>query len=343
MYKYIFGLTFKKNMYKYNFINQLLCLGSKKLELTPKELVLTSKRLWIFTHEFKLFWGLGWLANFLRGEHKFLNINKIIYFDKNRSITGIKISTGYKAGGGDDNNINFILNKNSEIEFIEQHILEHGGKLGGSGIEGEKIKTTFPLTNPKRWLSYREIIVIGNDGIGHTKKSWFKTRNSFVPYKSIKLFAFNGLLSKKINILGDTSIFSTEGMSNSNFKKIKEKLAQFNLSSEKGRFYKPAILSGKRGFNSSYYLLSEDGLYCKQKKLIGDSDIQFLPYENITSYDREGWFKLFSPVYIQGTRTDARKGEGGNIKMTVEGISFHRWKYLLFFNGSLRRTIKSKS
>lgn len=330
-------------MYKYNFINQLLCLGSKKLELTPKELVFTSKRLWIFTHEFKLFWGLGWLANFLRGEHKFLNINKIIYFDKNRSITGIKISTGYKAGGGDDNNINFILNKNSEIEFIEQHILEHGGKLGGSGIEGEKIKTTFPLTNPKRWLSYREIIVIGNEGIGHTKKSWFKTRNSFVPYKSIKLFAFNGLLSKKINILGDTSIFSTEGMSNSNFKKIKEKLAQFNLSSEKGRFYKPAILSGKRGFNSSYYLLSEDGLYCKQKKLIGDSDIQFLPYENITSYDREGWFKLFSPVYIQGTRTDARKGEGGNIKMTVEGISFHRWKYLLFFNGSLRRTIKSKS
>lgn len=330
-------------MYKYNFINQLLCLGSKKLELTPKELVLTSKRLWIFTHEFKLFWGLGWLANKLRGDHKFLNINKIIYFDKNRSITGIKISTGYKAGGGDDNNINFILNKNSEIEFIEQHILEHGGKLGGSGIEGEKIKTTFPLTNPKRWLSYREIIVIGNDGIGHTKKSWFKTRNSFVPYKSIKLFAFNGLLSKKINILGDTSIFSTEGMSNSNFKKIKEKLAQFNLSSEKGRFYKPAILSGKRGFNSSYYLLSEDGLYCKQKKIIGDSDIQFLPYENITSYDREGWFKLFSPVYIQGTRTDARKGEGGNIKMTVEGISFHRWKYLLFFNGSLRRTIKSKS
>jgi len=330
-------------MYKYNFINQLLCLGSKKLELTSKELVLTSKRLWIFTHEFKLFWGLGWLANFLRGEHKFLNINKIIYFDKNRSITGIKISTGYKAGGGDDNNINFILNKNSEIEFIEQHILEHGGKLGGSGIEGEKIKTTFPLTNPKRWLSYREIIVIGNEGIGHTKKSWFKTRNSFIPYKSIKLFAFNGLLSKKINILGDTSIFSTEGMSNSNFKKIKEKLAQFNLSSEKGRFYKPAILSGKRGFNSSYYLLSEDGLYCKQKKLIGDSDIQFLPYENITSYDREGWFKLFSPVYIQGTRTDARKGEGGNIKMTVEGISFHRWKYLLFFSGSLRRTIKSKS
>lgn len=330
-------------MYKYNFINQLLCLGSKKLELTPKELVLTSKRLWIFTHEFKLFWGLGWLANFLRGEHKFLNVNKIIYFDKNRSITGIKISTGYKAGGGDDNNINFILNKNSEIEFIEQHILEHGGKLGGSGIEGEKIKTTFPLTNPKRWLSYREIIVIGNDGIGHTKKSWFKTRNSFVPYKSIKLFAFNGLLSKKINILGDTSIFSTEGISNSNFKKIKEKLAQFNLSSEKGRFYKPAILSGKRGFNSSYYLLSEDGLYCKQKKIIGDSDIQFLPYENITSYDREGWFKLFSPLYIQGTRTDARKGEGGNIKMTVEGISFHRWKYLLFFNGSLRRTIKSKS
>ena len=54
-------------MYKYNFINQLLCLGSKKLELTSKELVLTSKRLWIFTHEFKLFWGLVWLANFLRG------------------------------------------------------------------------------------------------------------------------------------------------------------------------------------------------------------------------------------------------------------------------------------
>jgi hypothetical protein len=192
-------------------------------------------------------------------------------------------------------------------------------------------------------LSYREVIVIGDDGIGHTRKSWFKTRNSFVPYESIKLFAFNGLLSKKVNILGDTSIFSLEGMSNSNFKKIKEKLTKFNLSSEKGRFYKPAILSGKRGFNSSYYLLSEDGIFCKQKKLIGDSDIQFLPYKNVTEYTREGWIKLFSPVTIKGTRTDARKGEGENIVMHVEGISFHRWKYLLFFSGSLRRILKSNS
>ena len=330
-------------MYKYNFINQILCLGSKKLELTQKEIILTSKRFWLFSHEFNLFWGLGWLANILRGEHKSLNINKIIYFDKNRSLTGIKISTGYKAGGGDDSNIDFILNNKSEIEFIEKHILDHGGKLGGSGIEGEKIKTAFPFTNPRRWLSYREVIVIGDDGIGHTRKSWFKTRNSFIPYESVKLFAFNGLLSKKVNILGDTSIFSLEGVSNSNFKKIKEKLAKFNLSSEKGRFYKPAILSGKRGFNSSYYLLSEDGIFCKQKKLIGDSDIQFLPYKNVTEYTREGWIKLFSPVTIKGTRTDARKGEGGNIVMHVEGISFHRWKYLLFFSGSLRRTLKSNS
>lgn len=347
-----------KNIITQNIINQLLSLSSKKLELTPEKIIFTSKRFWLFSHEFKLFWGLGWLADLLRGDFKSLNIDKIIYFDKNRVLNGIKVSTGYKAGGGDDSNLDFTLNNKSDIKILEDHILSYGGKLGGASIEGDKIKTVFPFTNPKRWLSYREVIVVGEEGIGHTKKSWFKTRNSFLPYNSIKLFSYSGMINKRINVLGDTSLFLTESISASNFKLIEDKLSKFDLNSEKGKFYKPAILSGKRGFNSSYYLVTSEGVFCKQKKLAGASTIQFLPHKNITDFHKcssendnpikctgckKGWASLFAPIVIKGTRSDARAGEGGSVRMMVQGIAFYRWNTLLFFTGSLKRTLKSKS
>ena len=45
---------------------------------------------------------------------------------------------------------------------------------------------------------------------------------------------------------------------------------------------------------------------------------------------------------IKGRRVDARAGEGGDVEILINGIVFYRWNTLLFFNGSLKRTLKSK-
>jgi hypothetical protein len=330
-------------VFKLNFLNQLMGFSSKDLELNSNQIIYTTKYLWLFSHEFKLPWGLGWLADILRGECKILNIPKIIYFDSSITVFGTKISTGYKAGGGDDSNIDFTFNKKEDVLFLKQHILERGGVIGANDLKGEKIKSLFPLFNPKRWLSYREIIIISEEGIGHTNKSWFKTRNSFLPYESINMYCYNGVLNKDILLLGDTTISLVEKLSNTNNDKLKKILHEKGVTSTKGRKYLPALLSFKRGLSPDVLITTEKGILFKSKKLIGGQTNIFLGYDEINKFEKHGWYKLFAPVFIEGRRVDARKGEGGNVNIMIEGVAFYRWCTLLFFNGSLKSTLKSKS
>ena len=158
--------------FKSNFLISLKSLGPINVELNDKQIIYSKKKFWIFSHNFKLPWPLRWLANWLRGEIKILNSNKIIYFDTSIGILGTEVSTGYKAGGGDDSNLDLILKK-EEVEVFKKFITQNDGKIG-AGLDGNKIKTIFPFLNPLRWLSFREIITIGEEGIGHTKKSIFK-------------------------------------------------------------------------------------------------------------------------------------------------------------------------
>jgi hypothetical protein len=76
--------------------------------------------------------------------------------------------------------------------------------------------------NPKRWLSFREVLTIGENGIGHTRKSWFKTRQSFMPFDSINTYCYNGVINKDILLLGDTTVSLVEKLSNSNNEEIKK-------------------------------------------------------------------------------------------------------------------------
>lgn len=330
-------------VFKVNFLNQLKGFSSKKLELNSDQIIYTTKFLWLFSHEFKLPWGLGWLAEKLRGECKKLNIQKIIYFDSSITFLGTKISTGYKAGGGDDSNIDFIINRQEGVLILKQHILEHGGVVGANDLNGEKIISLFPFFNPKRWLSYREIIIISEEGIGHTKKSWFKTRNSFLPYESINMYCYNGVLNKDVLLLGDTTISLDEKLSNTNNDKLIKILLEKGVTSTEGRKYLPAILSFKRGLSPDVLITTEKGILFKSKKLIGGQSNVFLNYDEISKFKKHGWYKIFAPISIEGSRVDARKGEGGDVNIMIQGIAFYRWCTLFFFNGSLKSTLKSKS
>jgi hypothetical protein len=113
------------------------------------------------------------------------------------------------------------------------------------------------------------------------------------------------------------------------------------VTSTKGRKYLPALLSFKRGLSPDVLIATEKGVLFKSKKLIGGQSNIFLGYDEINKFKKHGWAKLFAPVSIEGRRVDARKGEGGNVNIMIEGIAFYRWCTLLFFNGSLKSTLKS--
>ncbi|MBT5506474.1 MAG: hypothetical protein HOK17_04970 [Flammeovirgaceae bacterium] len=335
-------------IFKSKLLVSICRFGPVSLELRDGQLVYFKKKFGIFGPDFSLPWPLRWLAKFLRGKRTSLDAQKIIYFDPSLTLLGTSASTGYKAGGGDDRNIDITFSK-EEINSIQKYIEDNGGKIGTS-LEGVVLKSSFPFLSPRRWLSFRETIIIGEEGIGHIQKSWFKSRNSFLPYESIKVFTHFGITSKIICLLGDVTIQPVEGFGFSAMKQIKKVLSEKNILSSEGRIYKPALLSGKRSFNSPSYLVTNEGIFFKAKSLKGGT-IEYLPYESISGYrkcsrkdiNKSGWKEIFAPILIEGNRADARKGDGGSVTMVVPGIAFYRWNTLFFINGSLKKALKNKS
>jgi len=308
---------------KPKFLAQLFYyVGSYKLILEDGQLKRDLKTLW-----------------FIKRKNKFLNSNKIIVFDTEIGILGNKLVTGYKAGGSDDSTIKVIGLSKNDINQIKGYIQQNGGQILQN--DGETLKTSFPLFTPRRWFSFRERIVIGNKGIGHIRRGWFKTRQSFLPFESINMYCYNGVFNKDILLLGDTTISLVEKLSNTNNEKIKKILLEKGVTSTKGRKYLPALLSFKRGLLPDVLITTEKGVLFKSKKLIGGQTNFFLAYDDITKFKKHGWYKLFAPISIDGSRVDARQGEGGSVNIQIEGIAFYRWCTLLFFNGSLKSTLKS--
>jgi hypothetical protein len=227
---------------KPNIIAQLFYyVGSYKLILEDGQLKRDLKTLWLF-----------------KRKPKFLNSNKIIVFDTELGILGHKLTSGYKAGGADDNTINIIGLSKNDINQIKEYIQQNGAQILKN--DGETLKTSFPIFTPSRWLSSRERIIIGDKGIGHIKKGWFKTRQSFLPFDSINMYCYNGVINKDILLLGDTTISLVEKLSNTNNDKLKNILLEKGVTSTKGRKYLPALLSFKRGFCLSLKSLSEVSL-----------------------------------------------------------------------------------
>jgi hypothetical protein len=309
---------------KPNFLAQLFYyVGSYKLILEDGQLKRDLNTLW-----------------FIKRSPKFLNSDKIIVFDTEVGILGHQLTSGYRAGGSDDKTLKIVGLGKKDINDIKSYIQEHGAQI--LQTDGVILKTMFPLFTPTRWLSFRERIVINEKGIAHIKRGWFKTRQSFLPYESINMYCYNGVINKDILLLGDTTISLVEKLSNSNNEEIKKTLLEKGVTSTVGRKYLPAILSFKRGLSPDVLITTEKGILFKSKKMIGGQSNIFLGYDEINKFKKHGWYKLFAPISIEGVRVDARQGEGGTVKILIEGIAFYRWCTLLFFNGSLKSKLKSK-
>ena len=181
---------------KPNILAQLIKFGSIQVSLENAQII----------YRFKLF-------GFFKSKEKFLNADKIIVFDTEIGLLGRKLTTGYKAGGADNKTIVVGGLTSKDIESIKEFVQSHGAQIAKT--EGDLIKSKFPLFNPKRWFSFRERLFINEEGIGHIRRGWFKKRQTFLPYNSIKVYVYNGLLAKELMILGDASINLVEKISNS--------------------------------------------------------------------------------------------------------------------------------
>jgi len=306
---------------KPNIFAQLMKFGSVQLCLEHAQLKYNYKLLWL-----------------IKFKEKFLNAEKIIVFDTEIGLLGRKLTTAYKAGGADNKTIVVKGLTSKDIESIKEFVQSHGAQIAKT--DGDLIKTKFPLFNPKRWFSFRERLFINEEGIGHIRRGWFKKRQTFLPYNSIKVYVYNGLLAKELMILGDASINLVEKISNSDNDKIKNALTEKGVIPTVGKKYLPAILSFKRGLLPDVLVATDKGILFKSKKLIGENRTEFIAYNQITEFKKIGWYKLFAPIVIKGRRVDARDGEGGGINIVLDGVAFYRWCTLLFINGSLKSKLK---
>ena len=231
--------------------------------------------------------------------------------------------------------------KKDDVEKIKQYLISCGAKL--SDDEAIEYKSKFPLLNPFRWFMPRESLRFGKEGIFHTRKTVRKTRTSYIPYEDLKVFSGFGLFRKKLTLFGDVSVITKERFSNETFKKVKELVdKRAKVLSAVGKLYRPALLSFKR--RNKYVLLLNEGFIAKDK-----SKIYYFGYNDIENYgfERKRWCSLFGKFWCIAYRDDARDYSFTKLwfsdsvhEFEVPGILTWKWRYLLFFRGSLKKRLK---
>ena len=266
------------------------------------------------------------------------NIDNILYFDhiENNGIDGIAF--GYIAGGGSAHTLEIFGLKKEEIKHIQNMLLKHNPHLEDNGVR--LFKSFFPLFNPKRWFRRREMLIVTDWGILHKQYNVvindkkYKTRTSVMPYETIKSYTSEGLFAKQIQILGATTISTEELFSQSAKSSIWNEFKIRNIKNDAGITFKPSLMYriGLRGssedkkFKKTRVTLSTEHVTWTLKK-----EVKILQYHQIYDFqfEKKHWYSLVGDVKIRGRRTDARSGEGGDIKMDIYNIRARKGKALV--------------
>lgn len=233
--------------------------------------------------------------------------------------------------------------KKEDFEAIQQYLTDSGAKLEDE--DAVEVKSKFPIFNPFRWFWPREILRFGKEGVTHKVKVFKRTKTSFVPYNDLKVFFATGLFSKKLNILGDVTISTKERFPRKTYKEIDNWLKERSKAlTAEGKTYKPSLLSFR--LRNKYIILLDEGFIARDK-----SKIYYFSYDEIENYgfEKKNWYSLFGTFWCVAYRDDARDYSFTNLlwnsevnEFEVPGIWRWKWRFLLFFKGSLNKTIKSK-
>ncbi len=236
----------------------------------------------------------------------------------------------------------FGLKKEDAIS-IQKYLIDSGAKLNDD--KGEVFFSKFPILNPLRWFMPRESLRFGEEGIFHSRKSIRRTRTSYIPYTDLKVFNGFGWFGKRITLLGDVSVYTHERFSKEVYNKCKEFVnKRAHVLTAEGKMYRPALLSFKK--RNRYILLLDEGFLARDKK-----KMYYFDYNDIMNYgfEKKRWWSLFGKFWCISDRDDARDFSFTKAwfsstihEFEVPGILFWRWRYLLFFRGSLKKKIKER-
>lgn len=261
-------------------------------------------------------------------------LDSVRYFDEVALNNIPGIAFGGVAKGGNANTIEiFGLSKKDNTEVYEI-ITNVNPQLIDTKVA--IFTSLFPLFNPSRWFSKRESLIVADWGIIHKQYNVVinekinKSRTSVVDFDSIKSYDNQGLLFKRIQIFGQTSIVSQECFSRKAQKYIWEMFKKKNITNNLGTIYRTCIIYrwGIFGNHTNKYKIqaSEDFVSWNNK-----NETRVLSYKNIYEYEfkKQHWYSLVGDVTIIGRRIDARSGEGGDIKMELYRVWFKKGKKLI--------------
>ncbi|MBR6655068.1 MAG: hypothetical protein IKL20_00490 [Alistipes sp.] len=266
-----------------------------------------------------------------------VDLSKVIFVDKVKSKGKQGLIFGSVAGGGSANTIEIFGFSKELNDKVYKMIIDQNPQLEAKPIKS--FESNFPLFNPSRWFKSRESISIADIGLIHKQYGVkiegkkYSVRTSIVPFHTIKSYWAEGFISKRIDILGSTSIKSAENYGPWDTKEIWNELKRRNIINEYGERFRARLFS-RRG--QGVFYVNKDGVTFKKKK-----ELLMLPFYSIYSATFEKpWYKLFGTATVKGRRVDARAGEGGDIEMVVEKMWRKSGKRLMAMIESGRATAK---
>ena len=266
-----------------------------------------------------------------------VDLSKVIFVDKVKIKGKQGLIFGSVAGGGSANTIEIFGFSKELNDKVYKMIIDQNPQLEAKLIKS--FESNFPLFNPSRWFKSRESISIADIGLIHKQYGVkiegkkYSVRTSIVPFHTIKSYWAEGFISKRIDILGSTSIKSAENYGPQDTKEIWNELKRRNIINEYGERFRARLFS-RRG--QGVFYVNKDGVTFKKKK-----ELLMLPFYSIYSATFEKpWYKLFGTATVKGRRVDARAGEGGDIEMVVEKMWRKSGKRLMAMIESGRATAK---
>ena len=253
-----------------------------------------------------------------------VSLDGIMYIDdiKEKGIKGLAF--GKLAGGGEANSLEIFGLDKDDSKALSDMVLERNAHLNPS--DSKQYKSLLPISMPKRWIRKRERLFLTDIGLVHKQYhvniggKYYQVRTSIVLYDKIKSFDHDGVVAKRLTILGNTSITTVESFPIWVKWQIWAKFKELGIKNNLGKKYRASLRHRK---NNTTLSVNMDNVVAKK-----DKTTEVLNYENITSctWEKKHFFSLFGDLTVSGRRVDARSGEGGYVNMEVTHMIWFKGK-----------------
>lgn len=293
---------------------------------------------------------------------------KTKFFSKKKVYTQVKVkdvvffdATGWftkTLGFGYLNQIFIKGVKKEEREWLKQHLIKNGAKIGHTGETiysprySHLIKDLF---NVKKWI-YRESFTVADEGVIFVQREYNGKKTTYLPFDKMKyIVTSKGIRHKEIKFFGEQNIIPDYAFKKSFIKKLFTTAKEKGARAIEGKTFKTSkFLSPQFAFNKDHLICGDNDVfyYSKKKK----KSIFVVHYDDITNVwkkNRDASLPIlrkslfFKDIYIRVLPSNIRnnvKDPNAQAKMSItvclRHVWWYKWKFLLFFSGKLRRIMK---